>query len=115
MCQRQILTTIEYHAYDERITNAKSLIIKYACPCNDGCGGKMMKRQVIYEHMLKFGHTGISPFPQNYYLDRLQLHSMRDVEIPNINEEATNRDGEFGTLDEGIEVDRMLNEGCKDD
>ena len=65
--------------------------------------------------MLKFGHTGISPFPQNDYLDRLQLHSMRDVEVPNINDEATNTDGDFGTLDEGIEVDRMLNEGFKDD
>ena len=75
----------------------------------------MRKIQVIYEHMLKFGHTGISPFPQNYYPDSLHLHSMRDVEVPNINDEATNTDGDFGTLDEGIEVDRMLNEGFKDD
>ena len=65
--------------------------------------------------MLKFGHTKISPFPQNYYLDSLQLHSMRDIEVPNINEEATNTDGDFETLDEGIEVDRMLNKGFKDD
>ena len=114
MCQRPILTTIEYHAYNERITNAK-ILLKYACPCNDGFGGKMRKIQVIYEHMLKFGHTGISPFPQNDYLDRLQLHSMRDVEVPNINDEATNIDGEVGTLNERIEVDRMSNEGSKDD
>ena len=75
----------------------------------------MRKRQVIYEHMLKFAHIGIIPFPQNYYLDSLQLHSMRDVEVPKINEEATNKDGYFRTVDEGIEVDRMLNEGFKDD
>ena len=65
--------------------------------------------------MLKFGHIEIIPFPQNYYPNRLQLHSMRDVEVPNINKEATNIDGYFETLDEGIEVDRMLNEGFKDD
>ena len=62
----------------------------------------MRKIQVIYEHMLKVGHTGISPFPQNYYPDSLHLHSMRDVEVPNINDEETNTDGDFGTLDEGI-------------
>ena len=75
----------------------------------------MIKRQVIYDHMLKFGHTEISTFPQNYYPDSLHLHSMRYIEVPNINEEATNTYGDFGTLDEGIEVDRMLNEGFKDD
>ena len=75
----------------------------------------MKKREVIYEHMLKFCHTGISPFPRNYCPDSLDLHSMRDIEVPNINDEAKNIDGDFGTLDEGIEVDRMLNEGFKDD
>ena len=114
MSQQPILTIVGYHAYDERIDDAKRFV-KYECPCNDYCGGKMRKIQVIYEHMLKFDHTGIITFPQNYYPDRLQLHSMRDVEVPNINEEATNTDGEVGTLDEGIEVDRMLNEGFKDD
>ena len=111
--QQPILTTAEYHAYDKRIADA-NILLKHACPCNYCCGGKMIKRQVIYEHMLKFGHNVISPFPQNYYPDSLQLHSMRDVEVPNINEEETNTDGDFKTLDEGIEVDRMLNEGFKD-
>jgi hypothetical protein len=91
MSQCPILTTDECHAHDERISNQKSLDI-YACPCNDCHGGKMKKRKVIYEHMLKFGHSGIIPFPQNYYPDRIQLHSMRDEEAPNIDEEATNID-----------------------
>ena len=95
--QQPILTTAEYHPNDERIADAKILLI-YACPCNDCCGGKMRKRQVIYEHMLKFGHTRISHFPQNYYPTMLQLHSMRDVEVPNINEEEINIDGEVRTL-----------------
>ena len=82
--QQPILTIVEYHENNERIIDAKSFL-KYACPSNDCCGGNMRKRQVIYEHILKFGHTRISPFPQNYYLDSLQLHSMRDVEVPNIN------------------------------
>ena len=64
--------------------------------------------------MLKFGHTEISPFPQNYYPDSLQLHNIREVEVPNINEEETNTDGDFRTLYEGIEFDRMLNEGFDD-
>ena len=71
MSQQQILTTIEYHAYNKRIANAKSLL-KYACPCNYCCGGNMRKIQLIYEHMLKFGHNGVIPFLQNYYLDSLQ-------------------------------------------
>ena len=58
MSQQPILTTTDYHAYNERIADANSFL-KYACPCNDCCGGKMIKRQVIYEHMIKFGHTGI--------------------------------------------------------
>ena len=56
--EQPILTIVEYHAYVKIIANAKSLL-KYACPCNDWCGGNMRKRQVIYEHMLKFGHTGM--------------------------------------------------------
>ena len=65
--------------------------------------------------MLKFGHSGISPFPQNRYPDKIQVHIMRREEAPNINEEETNTDGDAGTLDEGIEVDRMMNESFKDD
>ena len=52
------MATAEYHAYDKIIADAKNLL-KYACPCNDCCGGNMRKRQVIYEHMLNFGHTGM--------------------------------------------------------
>ena len=74
MSQHPILTIDKYHEYDEITTDAKRFL-KYACPCNDCFRGKMRKIQVIYEHMLKFGHTRISPFPQNYYPDRLQLHS----------------------------------------
>ena len=40
---------------------------------------------------------------------------MRNVKVPNINKEETNTYGEVGTLDEWIEVDRMMNEGFKDD
>ena len=40
---------------------------------------------------------------------------MRNVKVPNINKEETNTYGDFITLDERIEVDRMLNEGFKDD
>ena len=87
MSQQRILTIVEYHAYDERIVDAKRLL-KCACPCNDCCGGKMRKIQVIYEHILRFGHTY-----------SLHLHSMKDVEVPNINEEETNTDGDLGTLD----------------
>ena len=75
----------------------------------------MGSKPECYKHILKFGHTMISPFPKNYYPYSLQFHNMRDVEVPNINDEETNTDGDFGTLDEGIEVDRMLNEGFKDD
>jgi hypothetical protein len=74
----------------------------------------MKKRKVIYEHMLKFGHSSISPFPQNLYLDRIQVHNMRDKEAQNINEDKKNTDEEQGTLDEGIEVDIMFNEDFKD-
>ena len=104
----------EYHAYDERIIDEKSLE-KYACPCNDCLGEKMRRRQVIFEHMLRFSHSGISPFPQNSYPNRIPLQIMRDVEAPNIVEEATNADEHATILDEGIEVDIMMNEGFKDD
>ncbi len=40
---------------------------------------------------------------------------MRDVEAPNIYEEASNADEHATILDEGIEIDRMMNEGFKDD
>jgi hypothetical protein len=53
MSQQPVLSTNEYHAHDERIADEKSLE-KYACPCNDCLGGKMRRRQVIFEHMLRF-------------------------------------------------------------
>ena len=58
MSEQQILTITEYHAYEERMADAK-IFLKYSCPCNDCCGGNMRKREVIYEHMLKFGHIGM--------------------------------------------------------
>ena len=114
MSQQQILTTIEYHAYNQRIANAKSLL-KYACPCNYCCGGNMRKIQLNYEHMLKFGHNGVIPFLQNYYPDSIPLQSMRDVETQNIDEEETNLDEEEKILDEGLEIDRMMNDGFNND
>ena len=44
----------------------------------------------------------------------LQLLSVREEEEPNIDEEAWNIDEEETMLDEGFEVDRMLNEGVDD-
>lgn len=114
MSQRPILTTDEYHAHDERIVYEKSLV-KYACPCNDCRGGKMRKRSVIFQHMLKYGHSDISPFPQNYYRDRIELHSMRYIEALDIDEEEKNTNEKVGTFGKGIEIDRMLNEGFKDE
>ena len=113
MSQRPALSTNEYHAHDERVAN-ENMLDKYACPCNNCLGGKMRKRQVIFAHMLRFGHSGISPFPQNSYPNRIPLQVTRDVEEPNIDEDATNAN-EHAMLDEGIEVDRMMNEGFKDD
>jgi hypothetical protein len=40
---------------------------------------------------------------------------MRDVEAPNIDEEPTNANEHATILEEGIEVDRMMNEGFKND
>ena len=40
---------------------------------------------------------------------------MRDEEVPNILEVAPNIDEEETMLDEGVEVNRMLNEGLNDD
>ena len=75
----------------------------------------MRKRQVIFAHMLRFGHSGIIPFPQNSYPNSIPLQSMRDVEAQNIDEEATNSDEEETILDEGVEIDRMMYECFKDD
>ena len=61
MSQRLVLSMNEYHAHDERITDEKSLE-KYACPCKNCIGGKMRRRQVIFEHMSRLGHRSISPF-----------------------------------------------------
>ena len=74
----------------------------------------MRRRQLIFEHMLRFSHRGISHFPQNSYRYSIPLQSMRDVEAQNIDEEATNSDEEATILDEGIEINRMMNEGFKD-
>ena len=65
--------------------------------------------------MIRYGHSGISPWDYNYYEDMIELHSMRDEEAPNIDEVAPNIDEDVRILDEGIEVDRMLNEGLNDD
>ena len=66
----------------------------------------MRRRQVIFEHMLRFGHSGIIHFPQNIsYPDKIPFQSMRDVEVQNIDEEATNSDEEETILDEGVEID----------
>ena len=114
MIQWLVLSTNEYHAHDERIADEKSLEI-YSCPFKKFLGGKMRRIQVIFEHMLRFSHSSISHFPQNIYLDRIPLQSMRDVEAQNIDEEATNSDEEATILDEWAEIDRMMNEGFKDD
>ncbi len=114
MSQRPVLSTNEYHAHDERIADENN-VEKYASPCKNCLGGNLRRRQVIFKHMLKFGHNGIIPFPQNSYPNRIPLQSMRDVKAPNIDEEASNVDEHATILDEGIEVDRMMNEGFKDD
>ena len=64
MNQHPNLTTDEYHAHHERIVDEKNLY-RYGCPCNSCSGGKR-KIRMIYEHMLKFGHIGVTPFPHNY-------------------------------------------------
>jgi hypothetical protein len=64
------------------------------------------KREVISEHMVKLGHSSISPFHQNNYPCRIELCGIRD-------EEETNIDEEIAILDEEIEFDKMLNEGLR--
>jgi hypothetical protein len=86
MCQHPVLSMNEYHAHDERLANEK-ILEKYECPCNDCHGGKRRKRRVIYEHMVKFGHSGIIPFHESRYPYRIQLQSMRYADTPNIDEE----------------------------
>ena len=114
MSQCPVMSMDEYHAHDEKIANEKRLE-KYAFPCTSFCGGKRRKIRVIYEHMLKYGHNNISPFPKSQYLDRIQLKWMRDADESNIDEEATNEDEQEPTLEEWIEVDRMLNDVFNDD
>ena len=114
MSQLPVFLTNEYHARDERIANEKSLD-KYACLCKKILSGKMRRRQMIFEHMLRFSHRGISHFPQNSYWYSIPLRSMGDIEAQNIDEEATNSDEEATMLDEGVEIDIMVNEGFKDD
>jgi hypothetical protein len=55
-----------------------------------------MSQRPILKSDEKFGQSGIIPFPQNYYLDRIKLCSMHNKEIPNINEEAPNIDEDEG-------------------
>ena len=80
----QTLATDEYHAHDESITNEKCLE-RYACPCKVCHGGKMKKQIVIYQHIIRYGHSGISPWVGNNYLDMEGLHNMKDEEAPNKN------------------------------
>ena len=105
---------LKYHAFDERIAN-ESDMDKYPCPCNDYLGGKVRKRSMIYRHMIRYGNSGISPWAYNYYEDMIKCHTVRDEEATNIDEVAPNIDEEETMLDEGFEVDRMLNEGLNDD
>lgn len=72
MDQHRRLTIDQYHAYDERVDNERSLD-KYPCPCNDCLGGKVKKRNVIYRHMIRCGHSGISPWDYNYYEDMIEF------------------------------------------
>ena len=89
MSKCPFFTMNEYHAHDERIADDK-IFLKYASPCNDSHGVKMRKWSVIFQHMLKYGHSGISPFPQNCYPNRIKFHSMRDVEALDIDEHVKN-------------------------
>jgi hypothetical protein len=114
MSQRKRLTTDDYHSYDERIADENDMD-RYPCPCKDCLGGKVRKINVIYRHMIRHGHSGIIPWDNNYYEDMIEVHSMRDEEVPNIPEVAPNIDEEATMLDEGVEVNRMLNEGLNDD
>ena len=107
MDEHHRLTMDQYHAYDERVADEGD-IDKYPCPCKNCLGGKVKKRNVIYRHMIRYGHSGISPWAYNYYEDMIELQTMRDEGETNINEEIE-------MFDEGFEVDRMLNEGLNDD
>lgn len=42
---------------------------RYPCPCNDYYGGNMKKRNVIYQHMIRYGCSGIIPCDENNYPD----------------------------------------------
>ena len=75
----------------------------------------MRRRQVIFEHMLIFSHSGIIHFLQNSYPYSIPLQSMRDIEAQNMDEEETNPDEEATILDEGVEINRMMNECFKDE
>lgn len=54
--------------------------------------------------MIRYGHRGRSPWDENNYLYRVELCSVRYEEVDNIYEYTS-------TLDEIIEIDKMLNEG----
>ena len=107
MNQHHRFSTNQYHAYDERVVEEGG-INKYPCPCKDCLGGKVKERNVIYRHMIRFGHNGISPWAYNYYEDMIELKIVRD-------EGARKLDEVTEMFDEGFEVDRMLNEGLNDD
>ena len=114
MSQPPVFSTVEYHAHDEIIDDDRRLE-KYACLCTVFCGGKRRTRWDIHEHMMQYVHSGMIPFSESVYCKRIQFLNMRDVEALNIDEVATNADEEAPTLDEEIEVDRVLNDGFNDD
>ena len=81
----------------------------------DCIGGKVRKRNMICQHMIRHGQSGKTPLDNNYYECMIEVHSMRDEEVPNIPKVTSNIDEEETMLDEGVEVNRMLNEGLNYD
>ena len=70
-----MLTTDDYHACDDIISNDKGIHI---FPCKYCHGRKMKNILIIYQHMIRYGHSGISPSDENNYPYMIELHSMRD-------------------------------------
>ena len=64
--------------------------------------------------MLRFSHRGIIPFPQNSCPDSKPFQITRDVEAQNIDKEVTHSDEEETILYEGVEINRIMNGGFKD-
>ena len=114
MSQQKRLKTDDYHSYNEIIFDENDMDI-YPCPCNYFLCGNVRKRNLIYRHMIRHGHSGVSPRNINYFEYMRQLRSMRDEEVPNLTEVATHIDEDAKILDEGVEVHRMLNESLNND